>query len=117
MESKLGLIENGLSLLDMISIMFNIWDSSVIAIKVSATVSVVTTIVFLLDSQSAKLLLVWLIFTIVKGLYFHPLSKFPGPRIAALSNVCFVMRPLCSGSILGIPTAETAPRYTIPGAT
>ncbi|KAL8776200.1 MAG: hypothetical protein Q9194_003302 [Teloschistes cf. exilis] len=87
MGSNLGLMDNGLSLLDMISISFNTWHSSVIAIKVSATVSVANTEAFLLDSQSAKLVLVWLISTVVKGLYFHPLSKFPGPRIAALSNI------------------------------
>ncbi|KAL8923515.1 MAG: hypothetical protein Q9172_003088 [Xanthocarpia lactea] len=36
---------------------------------------------------SVSLVIVWLIAAAVKRLYFHPLSNFPGPRIAALSNI------------------------------
>ena len=46
----------------------------------------------MIDSQSIALLLVKLAITAVYNVYFHPLSKFPGPKLAAATPIPFVRR-------------------------
>lgn len=47
---------------------------------------------FAVDSLKAGLVLataVWVVYGVIKGIqnvYFHPLSKFPGPRLAAATS-------------------------------
>ncbi|RGP81044.1 hypothetical protein FLONG3_833 [Fusarium longipes] len=40
--------------------------------------------------------LLWIAYTIIYRLYFHPLAKFPGPKLAACSQLWFI-RVWCSG--------------------